>query len=147
MKALSIRQPWAWLIVNGYKNIENRTWALPKTFTVPQRIYVHAGLRMDRLTRTDWYRLIEKMSRTAYAHLMDEGGFKKAVALGAIVGEVDIVGQGESDSRWAVPGQHHWHLGNGWRGWSEPPNAYETPIPYKGRLGFFEVELEAREAV
>lgn len=25
--AISIRQPWAWLIVNGYKDIENRTWA------------------------------------------------------------------------------------------------------------------------
>jgi hypothetical protein len=27
VKVLSIRQPWAWLIVNGYKDIENRTWA------------------------------------------------------------------------------------------------------------------------
>ena len=26
MKAISIRQPWAWLIVNGYKDVENRTW-------------------------------------------------------------------------------------------------------------------------
>lgn len=26
-KALSIRQPWAWLIANGYKEIENRSWA------------------------------------------------------------------------------------------------------------------------
>ena len=26
MKVLSIRQPWAWLIVQGYKDIENRTW-------------------------------------------------------------------------------------------------------------------------
>jgi hypothetical protein len=26
MKALSIRQPWAWLIVNGFKDIENRGW-------------------------------------------------------------------------------------------------------------------------
>jgi hypothetical protein len=26
MKALSIRQPWAWLIVHADKNIENRTW-------------------------------------------------------------------------------------------------------------------------
>ncbi len=25
-KVLSIRQPWAWLIVSGHKNIENRTW-------------------------------------------------------------------------------------------------------------------------
>lgn len=26
MKALSIRQPWAWLIAHGYKDIENRVW-------------------------------------------------------------------------------------------------------------------------
>lgn len=26
MKAISIRHPWAWLIVNGYKDIENRSW-------------------------------------------------------------------------------------------------------------------------
>jgi hypothetical protein len=27
--ALSIRQPWAWAIVNGHKNIENRAWTGP----------------------------------------------------------------------------------------------------------------------
>ena len=27
MKAISIRQPWAWLIIEGHKPIENRTWA------------------------------------------------------------------------------------------------------------------------
>jgi len=26
MKVLVVRQPWAWLIVNGYKDIENRSW-------------------------------------------------------------------------------------------------------------------------
>mgnify|MGYP001129214565 CR=1 FL=1 len=26
MKALAIRQPYAWLIANGYKDIENRSW-------------------------------------------------------------------------------------------------------------------------
>ena len=26
LKALSIRQPWAWLIVNGFKDVENRNW-------------------------------------------------------------------------------------------------------------------------
>jgi hypothetical protein len=26
MKVIVIRQPWAWLIVNGYKDIENRSW-------------------------------------------------------------------------------------------------------------------------
>jgi hypothetical protein len=27
MRIIVIRQPWAWLIVNGYKPIENRSWA------------------------------------------------------------------------------------------------------------------------
>ena len=27
MKVIVVRQPWAWLIVKGYKDIENRTWA------------------------------------------------------------------------------------------------------------------------
>jgi ASCH domain len=26
LRALSIRQPWAWLVVSGYKDIENRSW-------------------------------------------------------------------------------------------------------------------------
>ena len=42
--ALSIRQPWAWLIVNGYKDIENRDW--PTVFR--GRMLIHAGLTMSR---------------------------------------------------------------------------------------------------
>jgi hypothetical protein len=39
MKALSVRQPLAWLIVQGHKDIENRTW---KTrYRGP--FFVHAG--------------------------------------------------------------------------------------------------------
>lgn len=26
MKALSFKQPWAWLICAGYKDVENRDW-------------------------------------------------------------------------------------------------------------------------
>src|SRR5438046_2188689 len=26
IRALSLRQPWAWLVVNRYKDIENRSW-------------------------------------------------------------------------------------------------------------------------
>jgi len=26
MKAISVRQPWAWLLIHGGKNIENRDW-------------------------------------------------------------------------------------------------------------------------
>lgn len=45
MKALSIRQPWAWLVVHGPKRIENRSWHLPPSM-VGQRIYIHAAAGM-----------------------------------------------------------------------------------------------------
>jgi hypothetical protein len=45
MLALSIRQPWAWLIVHGYKPIENRSWA-----TIYRGDFlVHAGKSMTRV--------------------------------------------------------------------------------------------------
>jgi len=40
MKAISIKQPWAWLIVNGYKDIENRSWST----NFRGRVYIHASL-------------------------------------------------------------------------------------------------------
>jgi hypothetical protein len=44
MKALSIQQPWAWLIVNGYKDIENRSW-----FTKGRgKFLLHAGKKLDK---------------------------------------------------------------------------------------------------
>lgn len=48
MKAISIRQPWAWLIVNGYKDIENRSWPTK----VRGRVYIHAGKR--KVTKTEY---------------------------------------------------------------------------------------------
>jgi len=43
MRALSIKQPWAWLIVNGYKDIENRSWKTARR----GEFLVHAGLAFD----------------------------------------------------------------------------------------------------
>lgn len=43
MKALSIMQPWAWLIAAGHKDIENRSW--PTRFRGP--VLLHAGKRFD----------------------------------------------------------------------------------------------------
>lgn len=40
---LSIRQPWAWLIANGWKDIENRTWWTSQR----GRFLIHAGLRAE----------------------------------------------------------------------------------------------------
>lgn len=39
MKALSVKQPWAWAIVNGFKPIENRT----QNFAFRGELLIHAG--------------------------------------------------------------------------------------------------------
>ena len=43
MKAISIRNPWAWLIVNGHKDIENRRWSSPYR----GRLFIHASKTWD----------------------------------------------------------------------------------------------------
>ena len=121
MKALSIKQPWAWLIVHGYKDVENRTW--PTKFK--GRIYVHAGKSFDH-EGFHWlfdHRIL--LPGNSYFGSAD-------YYCGGIVGEVDIVDcVTESKSPWFV-GKYGFVLANA--------VAYEKPIPYKGKLGFFEVE-------
>ena len=43
MKAISIRQPWAWLIAHGYKHHENRTW----NTKFRGEFLIHAGKGFD----------------------------------------------------------------------------------------------------
>jgi len=44
-QAISIRQPWAWLIVNGWKNIENRMWRT--SYRGPVLIHAAKGMTQD----------------------------------------------------------------------------------------------------
>ena len=125
MKALSIRQPWAWLIVHGYKDIENRTWPLPRHFSLPQRIYVHTGRSWDA-NAMDFIRPLVKPAISALIC------YPQNLPRGAIIGEVDILDcVSRSKSQWFF-GPYGFLLAN--------PVAYEKPIPMKGHLGFFEVE-------
>jgi hypothetical protein len=44
MKALSLRQPWAWVVIHGGKIIENRVWGT----SVRDRFLIHASKGMTR---------------------------------------------------------------------------------------------------
>lgn len=53
MKALSIMQPWAWLIVNGFKDIENRDWRRDHPdIGYRGEFLIHTGLKDDK--NFDW---------------------------------------------------------------------------------------------
>ena len=126
MSALTIRQPWAWLIVNGYKDVENRSWK-PAAARIDQRFWVHASQR--RLTRADledFLANVEELGIKRYPKSIDD------FVYGAIVGSavIEKVVRG-SKSFWAVRGNHHWVLGRARRC---------PPKKRKGQLGFFQVK-------
>lgn len=121
MKTLSIRQPWAWLIVNGGKDIENRTWNL----RYRGALLIHAG---KGCTRREW----ETASLFCRIYGLPEPPPLKELHRGGIVGAVvveDCVE--ESDSPWFV-GPYGILLSN--------PKPVEF-FPCKGQLGLFDVEL------
>lgn len=118
MKALSIRQPWAWLIVNGHKDVENRTWHTK----FRGRFLVHASQGM---THTE-YEAAHALAASQGVKLPPPSELER----GGIVGSVDLV---ESADYSSSP----WYMGDKAFSLREPR---ELPfVPMKGRLGFFDV--------
>lgn len=124
--ALSIRQPWAWLIVNGHKDIENRDWATQFRGV----LLVHAGLTMPRR----YYD--EVVADLASDGLWPaDGPSFDALPRGGLVGWTRIVDcRLNHPSPWKEDGTHGFVL----------QGSHPIPfVPWKGRLGFFNVPSEA----
>lgn len=121
MKALSIRQPWAWLILHAGKDIENRDW--PTHFR--GRFLIHAAKGMTR----DEY-------ENGRDTLLDIPGPDielprfEDLRRGGIVGYAELVDcVTASESQWFF-GSYGFVL----------RDATPLPfIPYRGSLGFFDV--------
>lgn len=127
MKSISIRQPWAWLIVNGYKDIENRNWKFPPSYR--ETLLIHASKTFDY----DGYEWVKetfpeipmpspgKHITHNVPEVYDRGGFVGTARLSDVV-EFD-------DSPWFF-GEYGFKI----------RMAKPIPfIPYKGQLGLFDV--------
>jgi hypothetical protein len=90
VKILSVRQPWASLIVDGQKDVENRIW--PTSYR--GRVLIHASQRVDDISHDE----IEQRYGIRPPLILPSGGI---VGITEIVNCVRI-----SDSRWHIP--HHW---------------------------------------
>lgn len=143
MKAITIKQPWASLIVHGIKPIENRTWPCPKKY-IGQRILIHASAVPVEMrnpnsvfTKEQW----NSFSLGYQREIICGDGFPTS----AIIGSIEIVGcVVNHPSIWAEKGVYNWVLAN--------PIIYEEPIKnVKGKLSFWdyprieEVKIECPE--
>lgn len=66
MKAITIKQPFATLIVDGVKDVENRSWVLPKKY-IGERVLIHASSKIFRMYQLELDNdLIERLHRSGY---------------------------------------------------------------------------------
>lgn len=130
MKAISIMQPWAWLIVHGFKDVENRVWR--SDFT--GRVLIHASKKFDvcgyNIVRRDFPHII-----------MPE---RKDFQLGGVIGAADIVGCITRGAKNIQPQElRHFHespwFADQFAFCMANPMALETMIPAKGKLRFFDI--------
>lgn len=124
MRAISIRQPWAWLIVQGFKPVENRSW--PTNFRGKVLVHASKGMTNDEYEDVEWLLKDDQRLHQMEIVLPD----RKVIDRGGIVGITEIVGcVSAMDSPWFY-GPQGFLLQN-----SKP-----LPfMPFKGALGFFNV--------
>ena len=120
MKALTVRQPYAWAILYAGKNIENRSW----TTKYRGPLLIHAGASFNQ----------NPLPHRLPAPKPDDY-FRKA-----ILGEVELIDIVESSrSRWYEEGSFAWLLAD--------PRPFSTPILCKGHLGLWDLSPAEEQAV
>ena len=154
MKALTIKQPWAWAIAAGGKDIENRSWATG----CGGPLAIHAGMRRDD-EAGDHPLIVEAFARVfplppkwptdaetaEHAARWQSPASRAWGARGAVVAVADFTGfclAGPEDcecGRWAVPGQVHWQLSN--------VRLLAEPVPVKGTQGLWTLPADVEVAV
>lgn len=113
MRALTVRQPWAWAIFHAGKDIENRSWRNRHTIGT---IAIHVSGNADPIDR------LPRNVRRPEKHVLVRG---------AIIGVVDVVKVVQrSRSRW-FQGPLGWVLKN--------PRRLRDAIPCTGGLGLWKM--------
>lgn len=118
MKAISLKQPWAGIVVAGVKDIENRSWSTKYR----GKILIHASKKFDK-------RGLELAKKWNIPQSIITG---LSTYLGGIIGEVEIIDcVTESNNKW-FEGPYGFVL----------KNAKVLPFyPCKGRLGIFDIDI------
>ena len=147
IRALTVRQPWAWAIIHGGKDVENRTRNIAGAYRGP--VAIHAGL-----AKFEQHNMASHALRAAHGTEVDA-----RILYGAVIGVVDLVdvhipgltttrydGHGGTTVEmscdcgpWAMPDHHHLTLAN--------PRPLPRPISAAGRLGLWIPDGALQDAI
>ena len=144
MIAISVKQPWAYLLCAGIKGIENRTWELPEKYK-GKRVLIHASAKTDK----EPYMLFDDAQIEAIGYdIMDVVASYHANS--AIIGSVvftDCVINHQSvwaeKTHMAKLGEHElpsclYHPYKPIYNWvASDPILFDKPIAAKGKLSFW----------
>jgi hypothetical protein len=129
MKVLSVRQPWASLIVLGIKDVENRV----RRSHYRGPLLIHASGKIDKWGMEDILNALKEDG--------DEEGMASLsqAPTGCIVGQVEMVDcVTEHSSDW-FDGPFGYVLIN--------PLYFDEPIPLKGKLGIYDLPADLEGVV
>ena len=131
-KALTLKQPWAWLVARGYKKVENRTW----TTNHRGRLAIHVSKSDSDLSPEVSSFVSEALAKSGLSTALPSLDELKAQQ-GLVIATVDLVSverdEDEPLAPFALPSQYHWILAN--------PLLLEPPIEARGQMGLWNVYL------
>ena len=125
-KCLSIRQPYAWAVIKGVKDVENREWR----YNHLGRLYIHASLKVEAKRVDDVVARVAQHLDIPVARALADYRRHAEKACGAIIGSVTMFGCAVSfDSYW-FEGPYGFLF--------RDPRPLRKPIPAKGQARVFE---------
>jgi len=131
LRALTIRQPWASLIMAGVKRIENRSYRPRCLGELPAWVAIHAGLGFDKQPDSD---------RAQIEYLWQEcPGWTSADYPTGILGLARIDRVTGAVGGIFGGGPVCWHIGAGAR--------LHHPIPHRGALGLWRVPDDVADGI
>lgn len=92
---LTVLQPYAWAIISGGKDVENRAWSTK----FRGRLYIHAGKAPDDDGTID--RMVREAAEEGGEPARIRARYERERVFGQVIGSVEVVDiVTESDSRW-----------------------------------------------
>lgn len=142
MRAISVMQPWAWALVEGGKDVENRSRATPWRSAIGEYLAIHASLRYDEDAYSRPLAVAHGL-RLGFADPVHPMKNDELFPRGVILGQArlyDVHPWGAClgvCSPWAQEDQWHLRFKN-----AEP---WTEPLAVRGALGLWTVPTDAQE--